>query len=401
MGGYRNSRYWGNIMATPTVYNLDHLGLVAGIIDQIGLVKLVNEHVGEDPHQIVSTGAVVKAMLLNGLGMVSAPLYLFSQFFEGKATEHLLGPGVKPEYLNDDRLGRALDTLWKKGANALFMTIAFNAVRLYGIEVNAVHLDSTSFAVEGAYASSILGSVSEASFGSVPSEQSDAFSVEVKRTIQIRRGYSRDHRPELKQFMMNLISSNDSGIPLFLSMADGNQVDSEVFGSLMRRFSQQWTFDGIHIADAALYTVNNLEHMTGLQWVSRVPLSIKAASQLLDEIELESFVPSDRDGYSVSMVGNQYAQVNQHWVVVRSQQRTQSDLRAIERKVEKAQRQAQSALKKLQAKSFACPRLAQAAVEQCNQTLKYHQLGNVSIVGSVAEVVMRLNPLLVVHCSHG
>ena len=109
MGGYSNSRYWGNIMTTPSVYNLDHLGLVAGIIDQIGLVKWVNEHVGEDPHQIVSTGVVVKAMLLNGLGMVSAPLYLFSQFFEGKATEHLLGPGVKPEYLNDDRLGRALD----------------------------------------------------------------------------------------------------------------------------------------------------------------------------------------------------------------------------------------------------------------------------------------------------
>lgn len=377
MGGYIHSRYWGNIMVTPTVQNLDHLGLVAGIIDQIGLVKLVNEHVGEDPHQIVSTGVVLKAMLLNGLGMVSAPLYLFSQFFEGKATEHLLGAGVKPEYLNDDRLGRALDTLWKKGLSSLFMKISFSAVRLYGIEVKAVHLDSTSFAVEGAYETSLLGSLPED--GGL-SEKTDALCVDGKRTIQIRRGYSRDHRPELKQFMMNLISSNDSGIPLFLSMADGNQVDSEVFGPLMGQFSRQWTFDGIHVADAALYTLDNLQHMQGMQWVSRVPLSIKAASQLLDEIDPASFVPSDREGYSVSMVGNQYAQVNQHWVVVRSQQRTQSDLRAIERKVEKAQRQAQSALKKLQAQSFDCPLLAQAAAEQCNQTLKYHQLINVSML---------------------
>ena len=218
------------------------------------------------------------------------------------------------------------------------------------------------------------------SFGCAPLEQSDALSCNIKRTIQIRRGYSRDHRPDLKQFMMNLISSNDSGIPLFLSMADGNQVDSEEFGPLMRRFSQQWTFDGIHVADAALYTLANLNHMQGMQWVSRVPLTIKAASQVLDEIELASFVPSDREGYSVSMVGNQYAQVNQHWVVVRSQQRTQSDLRAIERKVEKAQCQAQAALKKLQAQSFDCPLLAQAAAKQCNQALKYHQLINVSIV---------------------
>jgi transposase len=44
-------------------------------------------------------------MLLNGLGFVSAPLYLFEKFFQGKATEQLLGFGIKPEHLNDDRLG--------------------------------------------------------------------------------------------------------------------------------------------------------------------------------------------------------------------------------------------------------------------------------------------------------
>ncbi|WP_390889956.1 DUF4277 domain-containing protein [Roseofilum reptotaenium] len=48
-------------------------------------------------------------MILNGLGLVSSPLYLFSQFFQGKAIEHLIGPGAKVEYFNDDRLGRVLD----------------------------------------------------------------------------------------------------------------------------------------------------------------------------------------------------------------------------------------------------------------------------------------------------
>jgi hypothetical protein len=45
---------------------------------------------------------VVKAMILDGLGLVSAPLYLFGKFFEGKATDHLLGQGVKAEQINDD-----------------------------------------------------------------------------------------------------------------------------------------------------------------------------------------------------------------------------------------------------------------------------------------------------------
>ena len=89
--------------------NLDHLGIVAGLIDEIGIVEILNKRLGIDPREKVSTGVIVKAMLLNGLGFVSAPLYLFGQFFQGKATEQLLGVGIKPEHLNDDRLGNVLD----------------------------------------------------------------------------------------------------------------------------------------------------------------------------------------------------------------------------------------------------------------------------------------------------
>ena len=94
-----------------TVENLDHKGLVAGLIDDLGIVQKINELVGEQPGEIVSLGQVVKAMIINGLGLVSAPLYLFSKFFEGKAIEHLLGSGIQASHLNDDRLGRVLDKL--------------------------------------------------------------------------------------------------------------------------------------------------------------------------------------------------------------------------------------------------------------------------------------------------
>jgi transposase len=88
-----------------TVQNLDHLGLVAGIIDRIEIVEKINQLVGSQPGEIVSPGHAVKAMILNGLGLVSAPLYLFSKVFECKPTEHLIGKGIKPEHLNDDRAG--------------------------------------------------------------------------------------------------------------------------------------------------------------------------------------------------------------------------------------------------------------------------------------------------------
>ena len=121
------------------VQNLDHLGLVAGIIDEIGLVEQVNQLVGQHSCEKVSPGHVVKAMIINGLGFVSAPLYMFPRFFEGKATEHLIGEGVKAEHLNDDRLGRVLDKLYSTGLEQLFTSIALKAAKKYGVSTDSVH----------------------------------------------------------------------------------------------------------------------------------------------------------------------------------------------------------------------------------------------------------------------
>lgn len=92
--------------------NLDHLGIVAGLVDELEIVEQIDRRLGQEPRERISPGIAVKAMILNGLGLASAPLYLFEQFFVGKATQHLLGEGVLAEHLNDDRLGRVLDALY-------------------------------------------------------------------------------------------------------------------------------------------------------------------------------------------------------------------------------------------------------------------------------------------------
>ena len=77
----------------------------------------INQLLGEELPEKITSGQVVKGMVLNELGLVSSPLYLFSKFFEGKAIEHLIGKGVKTEYFNDDKLGRVLERLDHKGLN--------------------------------------------------------------------------------------------------------------------------------------------------------------------------------------------------------------------------------------------------------------------------------------------
>lgn len=78
--------------------NLEHLGLIAGIINKLELVELANEELKKHKLQHISPGQVLKVTILNGLGFVTAPLYLFSEFFVGKPTETYLNERLRLEY---------------------------------------------------------------------------------------------------------------------------------------------------------------------------------------------------------------------------------------------------------------------------------------------------------------
>ena len=125
------------------VQDIDHLGIVAGIIDEMSLVDLFNQLLGNHPQEIISAGQVVKAMIFNGLGFISAPLYLFEKFFSGIATEHLLGEGIQPEVLNDEPLGRVLDKLYDPGLTEIFIRVALLAADRFGVKMDSFHLDSS------------------------------------------------------------------------------------------------------------------------------------------------------------------------------------------------------------------------------------------------------------------
>ena len=66
------------------VSNLDHLGLVAGIIDEISIEQKINQLLGEELSEKITGGQAVKGMLLNGLGILSSPLYFLSYFLREK-----------------------------------------------------------------------------------------------------------------------------------------------------------------------------------------------------------------------------------------------------------------------------------------------------------------------------
>jgi transposase len=336
-------------MNTPSsnlqVLDIDHLGIVAGIIDEIRIVETVNELLGEHPQEQVSLGQVLKAMILNALGFVSAPLYMFEQFFIGKATEHLIGVGVKPEHLNDDRLGRSLDKFYQYGVTELFTAIAMKGAQTYEVALGSAHLDSSSFCVSGEYETEVAGET----------QQGEAIQTcEDPGVINITHGYSRDHRPDLKQFLVDLVSSTDGDVPLFLRLGSGNEADKAVFVQVIQEYRKQWHFEGLFVVDSALFSAENLGQLGSIKWLTRVPLTLKQAKQVLREIQPSDWQPTEREGYRFVECRRQYASIEQRWIVIESEKRRQADLKQSQKQIDQQSAQQQVRLQKLCHQSFAC-----------------------------------------------
>ena len=96
---------------------------------EIDLAGEIDGIVGVNPRQKVTCGEAVVAMVLNALGFVDRPLYLFPEFLgnEARGVTLLIGEGLKAEWFNDDVLGRTLEKLYRAGPEGIFMRIAANA----------------------------------------------------------------------------------------------------------------------------------------------------------------------------------------------------------------------------------------------------------------------------------
>jgi transposase len=109
---------------------IDHLGIVATAIKQLGIIEFFDKKIPKLSHHNVTVGQVVAAMILIGLGYVQRVLYITPQFLRGWCLERLIGPGVTSENFNDEIIGRALDAIFEAGSTELFLELVLSILPL-------------------------------------------------------------------------------------------------------------------------------------------------------------------------------------------------------------------------------------------------------------------------------
>jgi transposase len=342
---------------------LDHLGLVAGMFDELGIGEVIDQATQQNPEmRLVTVGNAVKAMVLNGLGFVNQQLYLVPMFFQNKPTHRLIAPGIEATHLNDDALGRALDTLYEYGVTALYSLIAATAAHRLRLTPTFAHLDSTSFHVDGRYNSA---------------EEPDA------HVIHITRGYSRDHRPDLNQVMLDLIVEHQAGIPLLMKPLSGNTSDAIDFGHVVTEHAAQLhtTYGTAYlVADSALYSEENLQKLahTRSKWITRVPGTLAEAQAALASADPKTMAPL-MEGYYHRVLTSSYGGVAQRWVLIYSEHRRPQAQHTVDKGLRQQSATEVHAFQKLCRTAFACEADAQQALATFAQGLQATSLHEVTI----------------------
>ena len=314
-----------------TTRQIGHLGLVAGAIDELGITEIIDQELSKSRNHALSHSDIIKAMVLNGLGFNERRVYLFSRFFDNLATEQLFGSGITPEHFNDDVVLRTLDRIYEYGSTDLFNKIVLKVMAKLDFGTHLLHADTTTFSVYGDY------------------DNDEDFD-----TIKITHGHNKDHRWDLKQFVLAMVT-NQHGIPLFTQPYSGNESDRKILLETIEKVKQNLNLEdkAYYVADSAFYTAHNLQTLgRHTFWISRPPSTIEEVRNLIHaDVPL---VAAKTEGYAVYECTSEYAGISQKWVLVSSEKGRVTKEKTFVKNLEKRIRDAGKSWKRLQSKEFAC-----------------------------------------------
>ncbi|MGK5095524.1 IS1634 family transposase, partial [Deltaproteobacteria bacterium TL4] len=213
------------------------------------MIEPIDRLLGVHEQSEISHGEAIAGMILNGLGFTDRPLSLSPQFFENKALDILFREGIEASYFNRFKLGRSLDQVYDYGCERLFGELSVSVCRQEKVDTRFNCEDTTSFSLTGEY---------------LEDEDSHA--------ILITHGYSKDHRPDLKQMVLEMMVSQDGGVPLLMKCWSGNSEDTTIFQQRAKALITAWKDMEIpryFITDCKGYTKENAPNLKHLLFITQ------------------------------------------------------------------------------------------------------------------------------------
>ncbi len=349
--------------------SLDHLGLVAAVTRDLGIVDRINQRLPTTDKANVTMGQRVLAMILNGLGFTNDRLYLVPRFFQNKPVDRLIGPGIEAEHLNDDALGRGLDAIANYGTTRLFGELAFEIGTEQGLLGKSCHLDTTSLTLQGDYP--------ESETVVIPNQEENLASP-ISAHPKALHGYSKDHRPDLKQVVLSLTTTGPASFPFWMEALNGNSRDKTSFHETITKVKDfqkqlQQSSPFIWVADSALYTVDKLLNFSDDNWITRVPNTIADVKALCETPDEQFQWTEIGTGYNLVELGSNYGGLKQRWLLIHSEPAYERESVTFEKQLKNQENSITKAIWHLGNQVFASKKEAKHAVTVLSQTSKYHK----------------------------
>jgi transposase len=243
---------------------LGPLPLLNHFLQRLDLTALLEKFVPTAERRCALSHATALGVLLRSLLVEREPIYRQGETVHGFAPA-VFGLAVEGlTHVSDDRLGRALDRLFDADRAALLTELVVALGHQFAVRFDQLHNDSTSIAFCGQYRAAagrrLRGCTAPA----------------------ITYGFSKDHRPDLKQLLFILTVDADGGVPVQFRVADGNTNDSTTHiqtWNTLRAVAGRADF--LYVADSKLCSRDNMEHIdrAGGRFVTVLPRSRREDSE--------------------------------------------------------------------------------------------------------------------------
>ena len=218
-------------------YRVGGIPIIRTVIERMKLKEILYEYIPPHGNEVIPAVESLMMVIYN-LTLGKAPLYELEQWVASLDSKSLGCEDLPRGKFNDDRFGRALDKLFMANRSSLMIMLVTTVVKEFDLDLSQIHNDSTTVKA----------------CGSIPGRTSTG--------LELKRGPSKDHRPDLKQLVYNLSITADGAVPVHQHCYPGNRTDDTIHIETWNTLRLiHGSADFLYVADSKLCTDEQLRHI--------------------------------------------------------------------------------------------------------------------------------------------